>query len=165
MPDSAAPLRLRDARPDEAERLSDLARRSKAHWGYDDAFMRACRAELTWTTAEIAAWPAAFVVAENDGSIAGFYAFASAATGDLELDALFVEPGRIGQGVGRALIAHARRRAAELGARRLVIQGDPHAERFYLAAGAVPAGYRESDSIPGRDLPLFVLDIGPAADG
>jgi hypothetical protein len=27
---------IRDARPDEAALLSDLAMRSKAHWGYDE---------------------------------------------------------------------------------------------------------------------------------
>ena len=168
MPETAPPrrdaLRLRDARPDEAALLSELARRSKAYWGYDDAFMLACRDELTWTHDEIAARPAAFVVAEANATVVGFYALAIAAGSDFELDALFVEPAWIGRGAGRALIEHARRRAAALGARRLAIQGDPHAERFYLAAGAVPAGYRESGSIPGRELPLFVLDLAPAVD-
>ena len=30
---------LRPARPGEAAALSDLALRSKAHWGYDQAFL------------------------------------------------------------------------------------------------------------------------------
>ena len=33
--------------PDEARLLSELALRSKGHWGYDQAFLDACRAELT----------------------------------------------------------------------------------------------------------------------
>ncbi|MEE8545291.1 MAG: hypothetical protein V3T29_05715 [Alphaproteobacteria bacterium] len=45
---------IRPARPGEAAALTDLALRSKAHWGYDAAFMAACRAELTVTPAQAA---------------------------------------------------------------------------------------------------------------
>ena len=45
---------IRPARSGEAKALSDLALRSKAHWGYDAAFMAACRAELTVTPAQAA---------------------------------------------------------------------------------------------------------------
>lgn len=46
-----------------------------------------------------------------------------------------------------------------LGATKLIIQGDPNAERFYLAAGAVLTGTRESGSIPGRYLPTFAINL------
>ena len=48
--------------------------------------------------------------------------------------------------------------AAAAGAGRMVIQSDPHAEGFYLHMGARRVGERASDSIPGRVLPLFVLE-------
>ena len=38
---------IRTARPDDAEQLSILAQRSKAHWGYDEEFLSAFRSELT----------------------------------------------------------------------------------------------------------------------
>jgi hypothetical protein len=38
---------VRAGRKDEARLLSDLALRSKGHWGYDQAFLDACRSELT----------------------------------------------------------------------------------------------------------------------
>jgi hypothetical protein len=40
-------LTLRTPRPDEATILTELCLRSKAVWGYDEAFMLACRNELT----------------------------------------------------------------------------------------------------------------------
>ena len=40
-------IRLRDARQDELQSLTELCLRSKAVWGYDAAFMAACRIELT----------------------------------------------------------------------------------------------------------------------
>ena len=69
------------------------------------------------------------------------------------------EPEHIGSGVGRLLIQHAVRRLSEHGVARLLIQGDPHATEFYVAAGARYVGTRESGSIPGRELPLFELAI------
>ena len=42
-----ANLTIRAARVGEAGFLSELALRSKAHWGYDAAFIEACRDELS----------------------------------------------------------------------------------------------------------------------
>ena len=36
-------VEVTDGRAEEAPRLSDLALRSKGHWGYDAAFLDACR--------------------------------------------------------------------------------------------------------------------------
>lgn len=47
-------LEIRRARPDEADALTDLSMRSKRSNGYDDAFMEACREELTVTPKRLA---------------------------------------------------------------------------------------------------------------
>jgi GNAT superfamily N-acetyltransferase len=77
----------------------------------------------------------------------------------MQLEALFVDSHCIGRGYGRILIEHAKREAASLGAQRMLLQGDPHAERFYVAAGGVRTGGSESGSIPGRFLPTFAIDL------
>ena len=41
----------------------------------------------------------------------------------------------------------------------MVIHGDPHAAAFYEASGAVEIGRVESQSIPGRLLPLYEIDL------
>ncbi len=151
---------LRPAHPSEAELLSALALRSKAHWGYAPAFLDACRRELTYTEDDIQSDESHFVVAEEESSCIGFYSLVRTSSDVAELDALFVEPSHIGRGLGRALIDHATRLAAGWGISRMIIQGDPHAEAFYRAAGGVRTGYRESGSIPGRYLPLFTIDLG-----
>ena len=58
--------RVRRARPAEADELSELALRSKAHWGYDEAFMAASRAELKVTRAAVR--DAGYYVAESEGN-------------------------------------------------------------------------------------------------
>jgi N-acetylglutamate synthase-like GNAT family acetyltransferase len=149
---------IRPARAEEADALSALAQRAKAHWGYDQAFLDACREELTYPGELVGA--GGFFVVEDAGEVRGFYALAKVSPTAMELDAVFVEPDHIGQGYGRALLDHA---IAEAGRHddieRLVIQADPHAADFYEAAGAVRIGERESGSIPGRLLPLYEIPI------
>lgn len=83
-----------------AEALSELAVRSKGHWGYDAAFLEACRQELKLDPDEVTR--RRITVADKDGIAAGFYSL----DGDPpqgELGYLFVEPAWIGRGVGRRL--------------------------------------------------------------
>jgi len=154
---------LRPARGEEAPALSELALRSKAHRGYSREFIDACRAELLYCAGDILSPHMQFVVLEAAGIGIGFYALKRLSQTDIELDALFVAPTCIGKGFGRRLLDDARHAAAKRGAIRLVIQGDPNAERFYLAAGARRTGAAESASIPGGLLPSFVIDLAPCA--
>jgi GNAT superfamily N-acetyltransferase len=147
-------IRLRLARVHEIGALSDLALRSKAHWGYDQDFLEACRAELTITRAQLEAEH--IVVAERDGELLGFYALA-AAPPEGELTNLWVDRPHIGTGIGRALLDHAVGIAGKLGVQRLRIEADPGAESFYRRMGAIRVGLTPSGSIPGRSLPLMEL--------
>lgn len=140
---------IRPARPDEAEELSALAFRSKAHWGYDEEFLAACRGELTYSPGDLAARRA--TVAVLSGTIVGFYTLDG--SGDLELGNLWVDPARLGHGIGRKLWEHAVAAARSYGSASLSLDADPHAEGFYLAMGAVRVGDTQSTVFPGRVLP------------
>lgn len=148
---------VRRARPGEAVRLSDIAFRSKAYWGYSPKFMAACRDELALSSDDVEATPT--YVAVSQGEIVGFYTLARLSAAEVELGHLFVEPAAIGKGFGRRLIEHAKRRARAAGYATLVIQGDPNAERFYRAAGGRVVGETPSASIPGRLLPLLHIEL------
>lgn len=160
---------IRPARPDEAAALSDLALRSKAHWGYDAAFLAACRDDLTLTATEVAR-DAVYVVAAGDGSPQGFYRVPGRAPaprdrgGDLTLDALFVAPDAIGRGYGRRLFAHAVAHATARGACGLTWASDPHATGFYHAMGARLVGATPSTVCPDRLLPTFRLALPVPVD-
>jgi GNAT superfamily N-acetyltransferase len=159
---------IRRARPDEAAALSALVLRSKGHWGYDAAFLEACREDLTLSAAEIAR-DAVFVIAAGDGPPAGYYRVLDriatshgpepGADGDMILDALFVAPEAIGRGHGRRLFAHAVALAAAQGARGLTWTSDPHATGFYHAMGARLIGETPSTVFPGRLLPTFRIAL------
>ena len=133
--------------------------RSKAHWGYSNEFMNSCRDELTYGANEIADGGVEFAVADVNGKIAGFYALRRLSPAEFDLEALFVDPGNIGEGYGALLLNHALSVVQKKGGEQLQIQSDPNAEEFYAAAGARQLGIRESGSIPGRYLSLLVIDI------
>ena len=147
---------LRPARPDEAAAISALALRSKAHWGYDEAFLAACRDDLTidptWCDG------VRLVVAEADGTPLGYCRVAGRPPVG-ELAGLFVDPAGIGQGLGGRLLRYAADLADRLGMHTLTIDSDPYAEPFYLHAGAVRVGGTPSTVRPGRLLPRLELDV------
>ncbi len=149
-------LHLRPARPDEAELLTELCLRSKAVWGYDDAFMRACRAELTLSPADFAA--SSLQVAVEGNEVAGIVQIV--VDGEkADLAKLFIAPSTLRAGVGRKLFDWAVSTARERGARWLWIEADPDAAEFYRRMGAVDDGIAPSGSIPGRFLPRLKLRL------
>jgi GNAT superfamily N-acetyltransferase len=153
-------IRIKQARADEADRLTDICLRAKAHWGYDDAFMALSREALTITPAMIA--EGRVIRAENgNGEILGVAtAMPLAPKGVFDLGQMFVDPGAMRTGVGRKLFEAIVALIAAEGATKLVILADPHAVEFYLRVGAKRLGDAPSESIPGRLLPLLEYEIG-----
>lgn len=138
--------------------LSDLAIRSKAAWGYETGMVDAFRDELTLDLAAIADWH--IHVAQQGDGLAGFYALSvqpDGRTGAIEM--MFVDSGRMRQGIGRALWRHMMELAETQGLTKILIDSDPYAEPFYRAMGARRTGEAPSESIPGRMLPRLEVDL------
>jgi len=148
---------IRPARPEEAEALSRLCVRSKAHWGYDAAFMAlagpAVRVRPEW-------------IGRGDVLVAGDAPLAVSAItrseGDeWDLALFFVDPPAMGKGVGRVLFNAMTDLARRRGAKSLFILSDPGAAAFYERMGALRLGEAPSDAIPGRMLPTLRYTLSP----
>ena len=148
---------VRPAQTGEAESLSALCVRSKAHWGYDAAFMALSAPSLRVKEADIvdgrvlvavdaAGQPIGVASVVADGSLA-------------DLDMLFVDPPAIGSGAGRKLFGAAVDFARRFGAQRMTILADPNAAPFYERMGARYLRQAPSDAIPGRTLPFYEYDL------
>jgi GNAT superfamily N-acetyltransferase len=150
---------VRKARLAEAEDLSALCLRSKAHWGYDADFLARCVPHLRLSPEAIRNGLAFVAVADDKPlgvhqiSVKGISA---------ELDLFFVDPPAIGTGVGRRLYRHAESIALAAGCHELVIDADPFAAAFYAAMGAAYVEDVPSDAIPGRMLPRYVQVLRPS---
>lgn len=153
---------FRNANPEEAARLTEIALAAKRHWGYPESWLEAWREDLT-ITPEFIKSNDVFVAVERDALI-GFYALVTSES-VTELDHLWVLPERIGKGIGRQLLNHALGRAEAIGARRIEIVSDPNAEGFYRKAGATKIGEVVS-TIEGQErrLPRLAIDTNKTGD-
>jgi predicted N-acetyltransferase YhbS len=152
---------VRPARPDEAEALTALAMRSKAHWGYDAAFMELAASDLRIQPEAIEG--AAAFVAENGATMVGFYILADV-DGMPTLRDLWVDPPAIGTGVGARLWTHMLVQAQRLGYSTVRVTSEPNAEGFYVKMGARRIGSVESSVEKGRMLPLMEVAVAAFRD-
>jgi GNAT superfamily N-acetyltransferase len=150
---------IRNAKPGEGKNLTALCVRSKAHWGYDAAFMKKSAAALLVSEADIAAGRVLVAVDATGRTIGVACVMPEGETADL--DVMFVDPPAIGSGAGRVLFEAAVALARVLGARRMTILADPNAAAFYERMGARFLRNAPSDAIPGRTLPLYEYDLTP----
>lgn len=155
-------ISVRPARTGEAAVLSDIVFRSKQSNGYNDAFMAACRDELTITETTLS--ERAYWVAE-DAELRGCAALADGQSASVgEVHAFFVDPAAQRRGVGRALWQVIRREAISNGYQKLILDADPAAVPFYERFGFRIVGESPSGSIPGRMIPLMEIDLLATSD-
>lgn len=147
---------LRLARRDEAEKLTDMCLRSKAVWGYDEAFMKACRTELKICAADFD--HSSLCVAVDADTVIGVAQLALDGE-EAHLHKLFVEPSAIRTGAGARLLNWAITVSRQNRAKRLWIESDPDAADFYRKMGAIDEGFAPSGSIPGRVLPRLKISL------
>lgn len=149
-------LQIVRAAPADANHLTSIAVAAKRSWGYPDAWLAQWMPLLTITSAYVSSHPT--FVARVGTEAVGFYALAG--DGEWELEHMWVQPGWMGRGAGRALFTHAAATARAAGAHQLNIESDPFAEGFYLRMGAQQVGERTYDLAGAeRVLPLLVLEL------
>jgi GNAT superfamily N-acetyltransferase len=145
------------ARPEEAEALTEIAHAAKRHWGYPENWIAVWRDILTMRP-EFIAENVAYCAVEDDHAI-GFYVLTTEDDG-LHLDHLWILPGAMRRGIGRALFEHAAVEASRLGFNLIKIEADPNAEGFYKRMGASRVATARSEVCgEARELPLLVYQV------
>jgi predicted N-acetyltransferase YhbS len=148
-------IEIRRAVSTDSERATELARIAKAHWGYPAAWLASWDADLNITADDIERHKT--FVASVDDRVVGICQLQES-DAHAFLEHVWVDPSCHRQGVGRALVEHARRNAQGV----LAIVADPHAEPFYLRLGARRVGEIAAPmpGAPERRIPLLELDAG-----
>lgn len=146
---------VRSAHPSEANRLTQIAHAAKRHWGYAEDLISLWEEDLTVVPEFIESHDVHCAVV--DGAVVGFYALSH--VGEVfELEHMWVDPDRMGHGVGATLFNHAVETVRSHGGSRLDIASDPNAEGFYKKMGAQSVGTVPSRP-EGRTLPLLTLKV------
>ena len=157
---SAEPqIAIRRARADEAQELSTLAMRSKAHWPYPKDYLEKCVDALRIDPSYIEQWPV--FVAEEAKQVVGFFALKIIGK-EPRLDHLWILPEFIGKSIGSRLLAMSVEEARKLGWTEFWLAADPYAIKFYEKFGAVQFGTVQSRIKPDLFLPHMKLDLKPA---
>jgi GNAT superfamily N-acetyltransferase len=148
-------VRIRSARPEEGERLRQIAIDAKAYWGYDVDWVRSWAARGDFSPEELTTNP--FLVAEVEGCTVAFAKLIP--RGDVAwLDDLWVDPTWIGRGVGTRLFEAAAERARELGAERMEWEAELNAVGFYEKRGGRYVRNSEETEL-GRILPVMGIEL------
>ncbi len=153
--------RIRQAKKKDAQALYNLAK----HGARTDALVSRTRQQIEQTIGQ-------FYVYEIDDSIIGCAALRPYGDGKvMELGAVYVQPFYHGRGVGRKLVEFAKRRAKELGARRLIAlttqtQGFFQSACGFVAASAkdLPAERRAELKASGRNSQALAFPLSRLTD-
>jgi len=147
-------LKIRRARPSDADAARELIGRSMAVWDKPSDYLEEAMGLMSLSPEDIErdeAW-----VLDDGTQIVGFLRVSVSGT-DAEIEELHLEPAWIGRGLGRRLFEQAVERARAVGAERLVWSTDRYALGFYLTMGGVITG-SEPSGIAG-DEPLTLMEL------
>lgn len=140
----------------DAKKLTEIALKSKAFWGYSNELIESWREDLTITSVMISNCKVfKFLV---DAKIAGFYVLNPPKNNTIVLEMLFVLPKFIGKGIGKQLLLHSFEKAKIQAVKSMTLLADPNAVAFYYSQGFYKIDKKES-SIAGRFLPVMQKDL------
>lgn len=149
---------IRAAEIDDVDVMTKISISAKQSNGYDDAFMDACRDELTVTVAHLC--QGEYWVACDGTQIIGCASLCPDKDHHSgQIHSFFIDPDHQGQGVGRMLWDHLLMRAHAYGMSDVRLDADPNAVPFYKALGFESAGEVPSGSIAGRSIPHMRMCI------
>lgn len=149
-----ADIVIRAAEPHEADALTAIALRSKAHWGYSQELIDLWASDLAVDPARCDGESTWLITLDN--VIVGF--------GEIDgntarLDDLWIDPPYMKMGLGRLLLQQSMQNAADRGCTGMEFEAEPHAVGFYERMGAQVIGEHVSESVPGRVLPIMRIDL------
>ncbi|SRR6266567_579277 len=153
---------VRRAVPADAARLTALAHRAKAHWGYPPAWLAEWADALTIVPDYIERHRV--FVAEQAEELLGVCAIEDHET-HWSLEHVWVDPLSHGRHIGRRLVDQALAAAAAKRPGLVRVESDPHAVDFYLRLGARLAGTVKApmEGAPERILPVLEFSVPPPA--
>lgn len=136
--------------------ITELAMRSKAHWDYSEEQILSWKEDLTITETDVLEKEIYKLTFE--GILVGYYSYYTVDSSTIKLDGLFVDASFVGKWYGRTLITDFLWRIKTTEAKKVTLDSDPHAQKFYEKVWFKKVTQKES-SIKGRFLPIMEMEI------
>jgi ribosomal protein S18 acetylase RimI-like enzyme len=141
---------------EDAKILTDITKKSKAYWGYSDEQMEMWSDVLTITKKYIEANYVYKILVDH--LTVGYYSYTILDENEVKLDNLFVLPDYIGNGFGKLLMNDFINRIKSGERKKIVLDSEPNAEKFYENFGFIKVGQIET-AIKSRYLPIMELKL------
>lgn len=142
----------------DSEKLTEIAKKAKAFWGYSEELIKLWENDLTITENYIKKSKTYHI--EKDETIIGFYSFFEQEPKVVCLDNVFIKPDYIGKGFGRILMEDFFKKIKKTEYDRVVLNSDPNAVSFYEKFGFGTL-MLEPAKIEGRFLPVMIKNLKP----
>lgn len=141
---------------DDNELLTEISKLSKSYWGYSEEQI------LNWSdlltiSKEYLEKNNVFKLKHIDKTI-GYYSYFYQTETTIILDNLFIIPEYIGKGFGKFLMHDFLNRVNDFKPKRILLDSEPNAERFYTKFGFAKISEMET-SIKNRFLPVMELKL------
>ena len=156
--------RVRAARAEEADALTQIAVRATIHDGYDEGvvarFMPALRVNLPLIAAGLV-----FVGENERGDLLGYAALRpTGMEGLVLLEGIFVDPVHARRGVGKRLFAATVELSRKMTGNVILVYSNPNAVDFYIRLGGTKIGETPFVFSPDVQLSMFVFSIPPLGE-
>lgn len=148
---------IKKANPHDHKILTEITKKSKAHWGYSEEQIEIW-SEFLRVSKEYVETKSVYNLIVED-KIVGYYSFFHESENTIKLDNLFILPEFIGKGFGKMLLNDFFIRLKNIDIEKVILNSEPNAEEFYTKFGFVKVGQIET-SIKDRYLPIMELLIG-----
>jgi N-acetylglutamate synthase-like GNAT family acetyltransferase len=149
-------MKIEEAKTFDVNELTELTIRSKSHWNYSKKQIEEWKDDLTITSDYINEKEVYKLI--DNKSLIGYYSYFKLNEIDIKMENLFIEPKYIGQGYGKFLMSDFLQRIKEAGFKKVTLDADPNAEKFYSYIGFHIVGQLES-SVKDRFLPIMEMEI------
>lgn len=145
-----------NALPGDDDLLTQTAMSSKSIWGYSDQLMAIWRPDLTLSREYILANEVVKVY--DDDVFVGFFSLVKTGDKSLEIDHLWLVPGRTKQGYGQRIFERIRAFARKNGYTTATLIADPNAIGFYKKMGGRVIG-KHQGKVKDRVLDIIAFDM------
>lgn len=150
-------LKIIKANPDDDDEiLTEITKKSKAHWGYSDEQMEKWSQDLMISKDYIKK-SEVYKLSLNDKIIA-YYSYLNINENTVKLDNLFVVPEEMRKGYGKLLMNDCINKTKKEKTAKIILEADPNAEKFYEGFGFIKISHIET-SIKNRFLPVMELKL------
>ncbi|WP_439478990.1 GNAT family N-acetyltransferase [Chryseobacterium aquaticum] len=149
-------LKIVKVNPEDDKILTEITKKSKAHWGYSDEQIEKWSQDLMITKDYIKK-SEVYKLSLNDKIIA-YYSYLNINENTVKLDNLFVVPEEMRKGYGKMLMNDCINKTKKEKTAKIILEADPNAEKFYEGFGFLKISQIET-SIKNRFLPVMELKL------